>query len=475
MTISETPEQVVATGFRLSWGPVIAGAIAAAALAFVLNSFGLAIGLAISSASPTWRDTSFAIVLLSGLYLVLVALASYGLGGYIAGRMQRRSDATEFPEFQDGMHGIVVWGIATLLAGILAAVSLPLLSRTPGVAAATPNATTSVPGESLIAYELDRLFRGSERRTGGDLSYDRAEAARILLTTSSHSGMDPQIAVTWLNSSRPIPERLPPMPSVTWMKWLLAQSRTSAVPVAVQSFWRSWPAPQRCLERSRLGRPQLPAGRTATDVKPFLPYGIGAEHPKFGVRSPPRQGKSAKPIHSAPTLKGKSTLLQLAEVLVFDAIPLVGHRDTGTSGYALALLSHSNITNTNEETKMATTVDLRRETASLIGSDKVEGTTVYGGDNQKIGSVQRIMIDKVSGKVAYAVISFGGFLGMGEDYYPLPWANLKYDNNLGGYRVGVTESQLKGAPKFNRNTDWDWSDRNRDKAVYDYYDTPLWY
>ena len=124
---------------------------------------------------------------------------------------------------------------------------------------------------------------------------------------------------------------------------------------------------------------------------------------------------------------------------------------------------------------MATTVNSRRETASLIGSDKVEGTTVYGGDDQKIGSVQQIMIDKVSGKVAYAVISFGGFLGMGEDYYPMPWPNLKYDTNLGGYRVGVTENQLKGAPKFNRTTDWDWSDRNRDKAVYDYYHTPLWY
>ena len=119
-----------------------------------------------------------------------MALASYGLGGYVAGRMRRRSDPSELPEFEDGMHGLVVWGIATLLAGILATVSLPLLSRTPG-APATPNATTSVPGESLIAYELDRLFRGSERRTGGDLSYDRAEAARILLTTSSHSGMDP--------------------------------------------------------------------------------------------------------------------------------------------------------------------------------------------------------------------------------------------------------------------------------------------
>ena len=84
---------------------------------------------------------------------------------------------------------------------------------------------------------------------------------------------------------------------------------------------------------------------------------------------------------------------------------------------------------------MATTVDSRRETASLIGSDKVEGTAVYGGDDQKIGSVQRVMIDKISGKVAYAVISLGGFLGMGEDYYPMPWANLKYESNLGGYRA----------------------------------------
>ena len=113
---------------------------------------------------------------------------------------------------------------------------------------------------------------------------------------------------------------------------------------------------------------------------------------------------------------------------------------------------------------MATTVDSRRETASLIGSDKVDGTPVYGADDRKFGSVQRVMIDKISGKVAYAVISFGGFLGMGEDYYPVPWTSLKYDTTLGGYRVGVTEEQLKGAPKYDRNTEWDWSDRNRDKT-----------
>jgi predicted transcriptional regulator len=190
MSTSETPERVIAPGFSLTWAPAIAGAIAASALAFVLDSFGLAIGLALSSTSPTWRDASFALILLSGLYLVLAALASYGLGGYIAGRM-RRHDPGKSPEFEDGMHGLLVWGIATLLAGFIAAVTLPLLARSPGVAAGTPNATSSVPGESLIAFELDRLFRGSERRTGGDLSYDRAEAARILFTTSSHSGMDP--------------------------------------------------------------------------------------------------------------------------------------------------------------------------------------------------------------------------------------------------------------------------------------------
>jgi PRC-barrel domain len=124
---------------------------------------------------------------------------------------------------------------------------------------------------------------------------------------------------------------------------------------------------------------------------------------------------------------------------------------------------------------MATTIDSRNETVSLIGSDKVQGTNVYGADDKKIGSVQRVMIDKVSGKVAYAVITFGGFLGMGEDYYPMPWPSLKYDTRIDGYRVGVTEDQLKGAPKFNRNTEWNWADRARDRDIYDYYGTPLWY
>ena len=116
----------------------------------------------------------------------------------------------------------------------------------------------------------------------------------------------------------------------------------------------------------------------------------------------------------------------------------------------------------------------RRETASLIGSDKVDGTAVYGMDQQRIGSIQRVMIDKISGKVAYAVMSFGGFLGIGEDYYPVPWSTLNYDTNLGGYRVNFTNDQLKGAPKFTSSTDWGWN-RENDKKVYDYYKArPYW-
>jgi PRC-barrel domain protein len=127
-----------------------------------------------------------------------------------------------------------------------------------------------------------------------------------------------------------------------------------------------------------------------------------------------------------------------------------------------------------KEASMATTTTSQRETASLIGSDKVEGTSVYGADDNSIGSVQRVMIDKISGKVAYAVVSFGGFLGMGEDYFPLPWNALKYDTRLDG-RTNITESQLKGAPRYSRSQDWDWSNRDNDRRVYDYYKTPLWY
>jgi hypothetical protein len=178
----------------VEWGPIIAGAFAAAALAAVLHSFAAAIGLSVSSAAPTWRDTSFALVLLSALYLVLAALASYGLGGYVAGLLRTHlvGATPEDVEFRDGMHGLIVWAIATILTALLAFAAVTSATRLAAPSGgATAGAATSMPGENVIAYDLDRLFR-NDRRQEGDMSAVRPEAARILLTTSSHRGMSPE-------------------------------------------------------------------------------------------------------------------------------------------------------------------------------------------------------------------------------------------------------------------------------------------
>jgi hypothetical protein len=115
----------------------------------------------------------------------------------------------------------------------------------------------------------------------------------------------------------------------------------------------------------------------------------------------------------------------------------------------------------------------QREFGNLIGSDKVEGTAVYGSGDSKIGSIERVMIDKMSGKVSYAVLGFGGFLGLGNDHYPLPWQSLKYDTRLGGYRTGITEEQLRGAPKYRNDNDWNWGDTASNRAVNEYYGVPV--
>jgi hypothetical protein len=124
------------------------------------------------------------------LYLILVALTAYALGGYIAGRMRNRVNAAgaEEVEFRDGTHGLLVWALATLLTALVAFATAQAVTRlaAPTGGAAGPGA--SVAGENVIAYDLDRLFR-SERRTEGDVSAIRAEAARILLTTAGHRGM----------------------------------------------------------------------------------------------------------------------------------------------------------------------------------------------------------------------------------------------------------------------------------------------
>ena len=115
-----------------------------------------------------------------------------------------------------------------------------------------------------------------------------------------------------------------------------------------------------------------------------------------------------------------------------------------------------------------------QETHDVIASDKVAGTDVYNMSGDHIGSINRLILEKGSGRVAYAELSFGGFLGIGEDHYPLPWQKLNYDTGLGGYRVDVTKEQLEGAPKYAADRDYDWSEQNG-RRIYDYYDIrPYW-
>jgi PRC-barrel domain len=115
----------------------------------------------------------------------------------------------------------------------------------------------------------------------------------------------------------------------------------------------------------------------------------------------------------------------------------------------------------------------QRETHDLIGSDKVEGTNVFRSNGEKIGEIERVMLEKRSGRIAYAVMSFGGFLGMGHDHYPIPWPRLTYNEGLGGYEVNISEQELTGAPKYG-NTEWSW-DQDQGRKVYDYYKVePYW-
>ena len=104
----------------------------------------------------------------------------------------------------------------------------------------------------------------------------------------------------------------------------------------------------------------------------------------------------------------------------------------------------------------------------VISSDKVEGTSVYNANGDKLGSIDDLMIDKYSGTVRYAVMEFGGFLGMGTDRYPLPWSMLKYDTAVEGYVVPVSKSQLENAPRYAPTETPEYSDEYGRK-VHDYY------
>jgi sporulation protein YlmC with PRC-barrel domain len=124
---------------------------------------------------------------------------------------------------------------------------------------------------------------------------------------------------------------------------------------------------------------------------------------------------------------------------------------------------------------MASLDDITKTSGRLIASRQVQGTTVYNAGLEKLGTVEDVMIDKATGRIAYAVLSFGGFLGVGDRYYPLPWEKLAYNSEVGGYVVDIDRDVLKGAPSYIGETaalsdDADWG-----RGVYAYYGVhPFW-
>ena len=111
---------------------------------------------------------------------------------------------------------------------------------------------------------------------------------------------------------------------------------------------------------------------------------------------------------------------------------------------------------------------------TLIAADKVKGTNVYNPVGDKLGNVDDIMIDKISGRAIYAVMSFGGFLGMGEKHHPLPWSTLKYDAQKGGYVVNLDKKQLQDAPNYVRGSECKWTPEYG-RSVDSYYKAPTYW
>ena len=117
-----------------------------------------------------------------------------------------------------------------------------------------------------------------------------------------------------------------------------------------------------------------------------------------------------------------------------------------------------------------------RETTTLISSDKVEGTAVRNSGGDKIGTIEHVMLDKRSGRVAYAAMSFGGFLGIGDEYRAVPWSALRYNEELDAYELDATEDQLRNAPLAGNNFfETGAADRHWENNIHRHYGVnPYW-
>ena len=122
-------------------------------------------------------------------------------------------------------------------------------------------------------------------------------------------------------------------------------------------------------------------------------------------------------------------------------------------------------------TQAAEIPDTAPSTHPLIESNRVEGTPVYDPHGKRIGTIHHLVIEKMSGRVVYAEMSFGGFLGIGAHTHTIPWEKLKYDTQLGGYKTDIAQAELTGAPAFSGDEKV-WWDRRREEDLHDHWKVP---
>ena len=118
------------------------------------------------------------------------------------------------------------------------------------------------------------------------------------------------------------------------------------------------------------------------------------------------------------------------------------------------------------------TDDPADDASRLIAAGALHGTPVYNRAGERLGSLHDVMLDPVSGKAEYAIMSFGGFLGIGSRHHPLPWASLAYDASRGAYVVDVDRATLEGAPSYDPEDISAWEDPTYGRQLYDYYGRP---
>lgn len=104
-----------------------------------------------------------------------------------------------------------------------------------------------------------------------------------------------------------------------------------------------------------------------------------------------------------------------------------------------------------------------------IRASNVSGTDVYSPAGEHLGHIDDLVIGKRDGRIKYVIMSFGGFLGIGEEFHPLPWDKLQYDENRRGYVIDLTKDALKEAPRYPRGQEPDWDDDEWGRRIYDYY------